>query len=274
MNGGSSSLDMHDQRRRAAPHTTALAAAALGECDERVGGRLLPLEDAACLLVGGALLLGDVPDRLLEDRALLERQPAAQTQLAPPTRPRHAQRAPRIQRLVVGDHGRRERARDQPDRARRLADRDPGELGIALRRRELRSRRDLIERQRARAQRVVERRQAAKRNARLRDLHGASVVAARDLREPLRTRRAPRRPPIRIVIGLTHDLRDPLGKPRLLREDRHQLTPTPLTTNAQAPHQPPHPPPRTYVRAYQHHEPPNLCRLCADIPVAPNRTQV
>ena len=68
MNGGCVVAQMHDQRRRAAPHTTALAAAAvLGECDERVGGRLLPLGDAACLLVGGALLLGDVPDRLLED---------------------------------------------------------------------------------------------------------------------------------------------------------------------------------------------------------------
>ena len=92
--------------------------------------------------------------------ALLERQPAAQTQLAPPTRPRHAQRPPRIQRLVVGDHRRRERPRGQPDRARRLADRDPRQLGITLRRRELRSRRDLIERQRARAHRMVERRQA------------------------------------------------------------------------------------------------------------------
>ena len=157
---------MHDQRRRAAPDTTTVAAAALGECDERVGGGLLPVGDAACLLVGGALLLGDVPDRLLEDGALLERQPAAQTQLASSARPRHAQSPSRIQRLVVGDHGRRERPRDQPDRARRLADRDPRQLGIALGRRELRGRRDLIERQRARTQRMVERRQAPQRDAR------------------------------------------------------------------------------------------------------------
>ena len=117
-------------------------------------------------------------------------------ELAPPTRPRHAQRPPRIQRLVVGDHRRRERARRQPDRARRLADRDTRELGIALGRRELRSGCDLVERQRARAQRMVERRQTPKRHARLRDLHRVSVVAARDLREPLRTRRAARRPPV------------------------------------------------------------------------------
>ncbi len=258
---------MHDQRRRAAPHATALAAAALGECDERVGGRLLPVGDAACLLVGGALLLGDVPDRLLEDGALLERQPAAQTQLAPSARPRHAQRAPRIQRLVVGDHRRRERARDQPDRARRLADRDPRQLGITLGRRELRSRRDLIERQRARAQRMVERRQAAERDARLRDLHGRAVVAARDLREPLRTRRAARRPPISVVVGLAHDLRDALGKPRLLREDRHQLTPTPLATKRKRlTNRPIHRREHTFERTSTRTA--NLCRLCADFPEA------
>ena len=86
MNGGSSSLRctisvvalrrIHRARRRRV----------LGECDERVGGRLLPLGHAAGLLVGGALLLGDVPDRLLEDGALLERQPAAE----------HSSRRPRV----------------------------------------------------------------------------------------------------------------------------------------------------------------------------------
>ncbi len=59
----------------------------LGECHERVGGRLLPLDDATGLLVGRALGFGDVPDRLFEDGALLERQPAAERELAPPTRP-------------------------------------------------------------------------------------------------------------------------------------------------------------------------------------------
>ena len=90
MNGGCVVAQVHDQRRRAAPHATALAAAALGECDERVGGRLLPLEHAAGLLVGGALMLGDVPDRLLEDGALLERQPAAE----------HSSRRPRVHAML------------------------------------------------------------------------------------------------------------------------------------------------------------------------------
>ena len=105
--------------------------------------------------------LGDVPDRLLEHRALLERQPAAEGELAPPTRPRHAQRASLVERLVVLDRRRDDRARHPRDLARRLADRDTRELGIGRRRRELGRGRDLIERQRARAQRVVERRQAA-----------------------------------------------------------------------------------------------------------------
>ena len=220
--------EVHDQRRRAAPDRA--AAAVLGECHERVGGRLLPVQDRAGLLVSRPLLLGDVPDRLFEDGALFERQPAAQTQLAPPTRPTHAQRASLVERLVVLDLLRRERPRGERDHARRFSDRDTRKLAITLRRRELRSSRDLIERQRARAQRVVERRQAAKRRTRLRDPHGGAVIATGDVREPLRTRRAPRRPPIRIIVGVAHELRDPLGKPRLLRKDRHQLAPTPLTT--------------------------------------------
>ena len=143
--------EVHDQRRRATPHT-ALAAAVLGECHERVRGRLLPLDDATGLLVDRALLLRDVPDRLLEDGALLERQPAAQTQLAPPTRPTHTQRPP-LHRAPRRPRPRAARAyARRPDHARRLADRDTRELGITLRRRELRSSRDLIERQRARAQ--------------------------------------------------------------------------------------------------------------------------
>ena len=256
---------MHDQRRRAAPaHHRARRRRLLGECDERVGGRLLPLGVAACLLVGGALLLGDVPDRLLEDRALLERQPAAEHELAPPARPRHAQRPPRIQRLVVGDHGRRERARDQPDRARRLADRDARQLGITLRRRELRSRRDLIERQHPRAQRVVERRQAPQRDARPRDLHRASVVAARDLREPLRARRAARRPPITIVIGLTHELCVTRWASRACSADRRPAHAAAAHDDAQAPsptapsNRREHTFERTSPRAAQ------LCRLCAE----------
>jgi hypothetical protein len=34
------------------------------------------------------------------------------------------------------------------------------------------------------------------------------------------------------VVGLTHDLRDPLCKPRLLLADRHQLAPTRLTARS------------------------------------------
>jgi hypothetical protein len=47
--------------------------AVLGERDERVRGGLLPIEGGAGLLVGRALGLGDVPDLLFEDGALLER---------------------------------------------------------------------------------------------------------------------------------------------------------------------------------------------------------
>ena len=151
--------DVHDQRGRAAPDAASRGAAP-GERDECVGGRLLPLERDAGRLVGGALVRGDAPDRLLERRALLERQPAAERELALATRPRHAQRATLIERLIVGHHRRRERAGGERDRARRLADRDARQLGVARGGRELGRGCDLIERQRARAQRVVERRQS------------------------------------------------------------------------------------------------------------------
>ena len=58
------------------------------------------------------------------------------------------------------------------------------------------------------------------RVARLRDPRGGAVVAAGDLREPLRARRAARRPPVAAVVGRAHDLRDPLLDPRLLRRAR------------------------------------------------------
>src|SRR4051794_26365996 len=103
---------MHDQGRGAAPRA-AIAAAAASEGDERIGGRLLPLEDRAGLFVAGALGLGDVPDGLLEGGALLERQAPAEYELAPPRRPAHAQRAPLVQSLVVLHLRRGERARGQ-----------------------------------------------------------------------------------------------------------------------------------------------------------------
>ena len=103
-------------------------------------------------------------------------------------------------------------------------------FGIGAGSRELRGCGDLIERQHACAQRMVECGQAPERAGGAGDLHRAAVIAARDLSEPLRARRAARRLPITIVVGLTHDLRDPLRKPRLLLEDRHQLAPTSLAT--------------------------------------------
>jgi hypothetical protein len=52
------------------------------------------------------------------------------------------------------------------------------------------------------------------------------VVATGDLREPLRARRAARRLPITVVIGLAHDLREPLREARLLLTDRAHLAAT------------------------------------------------
>jgi hypothetical protein len=63
----------------------------------------------------------------------------------------------------------------------------------------------------------------------------SAIVAARELREPLRARGAARRAPVTGVIGLTHDLRDALCKPRLLLADRHQLTPARRTATLQPP---------------------------------------
>jgi hypothetical protein len=74
--------DVHDHGRRAAPDPAIGGLAC--ERDERVRGRLLPVQDRAGLLVERPLRLREAPDRLLEDEALLERQPARETQLAPP----------------------------------------------------------------------------------------------------------------------------------------------------------------------------------------------
>ena len=167
--------------------------------------------------------VGDVPDGLLERGALLERQPAAEHELALAARPGHAQRAPLVELLVVLDLRRHDRARRECDLTGRLADRDARELGVARGGRELGGGCDLVERQRAGAQGVVERRQAAQRAARARDAHGAAVVAARDLCQPLRARGAPRGLPVAIVVGLAHDLRDALLDARFLLRERAQL---------------------------------------------------
>ena len=146
-----------------------VASAVPGECDQRVGCGLLPVEAGAGVLVERALGFGDVPDGLLEDDALLQRQTAVEAELASPTRPAHAQRAALVELLVIGDRGRSHRAGGQGDGAGRLADCDARELRVGLGRRVLGGGRNLIERQRTRAQRLVERGQAAQRRARARD---------------------------------------------------------------------------------------------------------
>ena len=113
-----------------------------------------------------------------------------------PARPGHAQRAALVERLIVVYGGRGERAGGQCDGAGRLADRDARQLRVGLGRRALGSGCDLVERQRARAECVVECRQAAQRLARARDLCGGAVVAARDLRQPLRAGGAARCLPV------------------------------------------------------------------------------
>ena len=56
-------------------------------------------------------------------------------------------------------------------------------------------------------------------------LLGAAVVAARELRQPLRTRRTARGLPVALVVGLAHDLGDALLDTRLLLAERTQLAP-------------------------------------------------
>ena len=223
--------EVHDQGGGTAPNSAlARAAGVAGEGDEGVGGRLLPLQHRACLLVGGALGFGDVPDGLFEGRALLQRQAAADGEFSPAACPGHAQGAPLVERVVVLELGRGERARCHCDLAGRLADRHTRQLGIAGGCGELGGCRDLVERQRARAERLVECRQATQRLAGAGDALGAAVVAACDLRQPLGAGGAARRAPILLVVGLAHDLRQPLCQTRLLLADRAHLTATRVTT--------------------------------------------
>ncbi len=171
---------------------------------------------AAGLFVECALGLGDVPDGLLEGCALLQWQAPAEHQFASPACPGHAQRATLIQRLIVRQRGRGERARRNRYGTGRFAERDARQLRIALRSRELGGGGHLIEVQRAGAEGVIERRQVAQRVAGVRDAHRGAVVAARDLRQPLRAGGAAGGLPVTLVLGLTHDLRQPLRQTRLL----------------------------------------------------------
>ena len=148
--------EVHDQRGGAALHAVGAVAAVPGEGDERVGGGLLPVEDRcrrACRSRAGSWRCCGW---LARRRCLLERQAPAERELAAAVRPRHAERAPLVELLVVGHLGRDDRARRERDRAGRLADSDACDLGIALGRRERGGGCDLVERERACAQRVVE----------------------------------------------------------------------------------------------------------------------
>ena len=234
-----------------------------GERDERIGGRLLPLEHAAGLLVDRALVLGDAPDRLLEGGALLERQAAAEAELASAARPGHAERA------ALGRALRRPRPRAGRSCAR------PGRCRwAACRPRCARARASVsgVANSAAAAtwssvsapvlERVVERGQAAQRAARACDVHCGAVVAARDLREPLRARRAPRRLPVAVVVGFAHDLRDALLDARFLRAERAQLAPARLAAPLPRPGRPSHPVWRTSVRIVPRTRRRNVPRLC------------
>ena len=232
------------------------------EADECIGGVLLPLEGGAGLFVECALGLGDVPDGLLEGCALLQRQAPAEHQLASPACPGHAQRATLIQRLVVRHRGRGERARSQRDRAGRFAERHARQLRIALGSRELRGGCNLIEVQRAGAERVIERRQVAQRSAGVRDAHRGAVVAARDLRQPLRAGGAAGGLPVTLVVGLTHDLRQPLGQTRLLLTDHPHLATTRLAPPLQHLIDRPLQCGEHMFASYQPHHPANVPRLC------------
>ena len=220
--------EVHDEGGGTAPHAAIRIAGLASEHDERIGGGLLPLEDGAGLLVVGALGLGDVPDGLLERGALLEWQASVEDELAAATGPGHAERAALVQRGVVLDDGRGERACGERDRAGRFADGDAGELSVTGRGGELGGSRDLVERELAAAHGLIERRQITQRLTGLGDARGGAVVAAGELRQPLRARGAARGLPVAPVIGSAHDLRKPLRQARDLGGDLTHLTTTSL----------------------------------------------
>src|SRR4029079_12313736 len=122
------------------------------------------------------------------------------------------------------------------------------------------------ETQRAGTERPVERRQAAQRSTRARDARRGAVVATGDLRQPLRAGGAARSPPILVVLGLAHDLRDALLDTRLLLAERTQLPPPRLAATLQRLiDRPLQRSEHTFV-CYQHHHPesvPSLCRNAA-----------
>ena len=221
--------EMHDQRRRTAPHTVSAAAGLLGECEERIRSGLLPLEDRAVLLVCGALELGELADGLLECGAALERQLPAEGELAAAIRPRHPQSPAPIQLLVIGDPRRHDPARLARDLAGRLPDRDACDRGVALRRRDRRSRGDLIERQLSLAECLLEDRQRAQRLGRLDDPQRGAVITAVAMRQPGCRRREPGPLRIAAIDRPTYELQDALLVARLTLGDLVQLAPAGLT---------------------------------------------
>src|SRR3954470_12449525 len=107
-----------------------MPAAVGGGGDEGVGAVLLPLErHAGLLLVVGARGFRDLPERLLDDDALLERHATADRELALAIHPRHPQEATLVQLLIIEHLRRRERARDERDLLGCLPDRLACELG-------------------------------------------------------------------------------------------------------------------------------------------------
>ena len=71
--------------------------------------------------------------------------------------------------------------------------------------------------------------------------------------------------PIAVVVGLAHDLRDPLLDARLLLAERAQLAPARLAATLHAPGRPSLPAWRTYVRMVPGASAAKVCRDCAEM---------
>ena len=91
---------------------------------------------------------------------------------------------------------------------------------------------------------------------------GGAVVAARDLRQPLRAGGAAGGLPVTLVVGLTHDLRQPLRQTRLLLTDQPHLTTTRLAPPLQHLIDRPLQCGEHMFVSYQPHHPANVPSLC------------
>ena len=247
-----------------------VGAALPGERDERVRGGLLPVEHDAGLLVERALGLGDLPDGLFEGAALLERQAPAERELAPPARPGHAQRsgAGRAPGRRPPQAGRCVRAASSialgalPTATRASSASLAGVAYLAAAATWSRLSAPVLSAWssagRLRSALLV-----------LRDPRCGAVVAAGDLRQPLRAGRAARRLPVALVVGLAHDLREPLREARLLLADARALRAGAPRGDAPAPDRPSPPVWRTYVRMLPATSQPKCAEIvpkCSDFP--------